>query len=87
MSSLLLLIESSKGNLASRVTAVAHATAPSRLCHHNRQADYFLIRSFSVLLDCKCVRTQGFGYTMDSLAFNLYGRVGETQGQFVKDIL
>lgn len=50
-------------SLQSRGTAAVHASAASRLCPHNGQAYYFLIRSFSVLLNCKCVRTWGIGYT------------------------
>lgn len=74
-------------SLQSRVTAAVHATALSRLCRLNRQAYYFLIRSSNVLLNCKCVRTWGFGYTLNCLAFKLPGSFWETQGQFVEGIL
>ena len=74
-------------SLQSRVTAAAHGTALSRLCRLNRQAYYFLIRSSNVLLNCKCVRTWGFGYTLNCLAFKLPGSFWETQGQFVEGIL
>lgn len=74
-------------SLQSTVTAVTHATAPLCLCHHNMEAYYFLIRSFSVLLNGKCVRTWGFGYTLNCVAFTLRGSFWEIQGQFAKGML